>query len=621
MDYRFLNRIKSPDDVKKLNIAETQILCDEIRDCILNTVSKNGGHLAANLGTVELTVAIHKTFDSPKDTVVFDVGHQCYTHKLITGRFGQFSTLRTENGISGFIRPEESKHDSFISGHSSTSVSSAYGVCEANELLGDDSFAVAVIGDGALTGGMVYEAFNNVRKKNKRLIVILNDNKMSISKNRGALSKHLSKIRTRRNYFRFKTGVEKFLIKIPLIGRPLRNFVFHLKLMLKNAIYDSNIFESLGFYYMGPVDGHNMETLCEVFNIAKEQNRPVLVHVKTVKGKGYKPAEDNPGLYHGVSGFDVNVGVIPSNKPDFSAIFGDELCKLAEKDDKICAVTAAMAGGTGLSAFSASFKSRFFDVGIAEQHAVTFAAGLAKKGLKPVFAVYSTFLQRSYDQIIHDAAIAGLPITLAVDRAGFVGDDGETHQGLFDVSYLSSVPGIKIYAPSNFKELRLMLDERLNNPVGVAAIRYPKGSEPSCDIENEYSGEEFSVFGESNNDTAIVVYGTLFAEAATAAGQLRTDGINVSIVKLNLINILSDKLLRILLSYKNILFFEEGILSGGIAERIGFKLISSGFTGKYKANAVEGFVKQAKVASQRAKYGLDSNSMIATVKEVVEFDK
>ncbi len=618
MDYRFLGKLDSPHDVKKLNNEELTVLCSEMREKIIDTVSVNGGHLASNLGAVELTVALHRCFESPKDTIIFDVGHQCYPHKLLTGRFDDFSTLRKENGISGFMKPEESEHDAFITGHSSTSVSSAFGTCIANEILNKEGFSVAVIGDGAMTGGMVYEALNNVRKEDANLIVVLNDNKMSISKNRGAMAKHLNSIRTRRKYFKFKSGVERFLKKIPLIGRFLYSAVFHLKLMFKNAIYNSNIFESLGFYYMGPVDGHDIEKLCEIFEISKELDRPVLIHTKTVKGKGYKPAEDNAGDFHGVSCFDSETGEIPQSKKSFSAVFGDKLCELAEKDDKICAITAAMTNGTGLKDFSVKFKDRFFDVGIAEEHAVTFAAGLAKSGLKPVFAVYSTFLQRGYDQIIHDAAIAGLPLTLCVDRAGFVGDDGETHQGVFDVSFLTSIPNVTVYSPSSFYELENVLENRLKEPKGVAAIRYPRGGEPKLNDKNtQYDG--FSVYG--SGSVCIVTYGTLISEALTAKSILNQSGLEVAVIKLEQIYPLPQKFIEELLKYQNILFFEEGILSGGIAEKTGFELISAEYKGSYSATAVTGFVKQATVDSQRKMYGLDSLSIARKTKEVLSVEQ
>lgn len=615
MDYQFLNNIDSPDDVKKLNITELSVLCDELRDCILETVSQNGGHLASNLGSVELTVALHKVFNSPTDSFIFDVGHQCYSHKLLTGRYKDFTSLRKADGISGFIRPEESDHDVFVSGHSSTSISSAEGVSIANELLGVKGYSVAVIGDGALTGGMAYEALINARKRDKRLIVILNDNKMSISKSRSALAKHLSTIRTRKKYHKFKTGVERFLIKIPLVGHSLRSFVFKIKNMIKNSIYDSNIFESLGFYYMGPIDGHNLTSLIDMLEIAKDENRPVLLHIKTVKGKGYAFAESNPDIYHGVSKFDKAAEIQYASSENFSSVFGSKLCEIAEKDPSVCAITAAMPDGTGLKEFAIKFKGRFFDVGIAEQHAVTFSAALAKKGLKPVFAVYSTFLQRAYDQIIHDAAIEGLPLTLAVDRAGFVGEDGETHQGLFDVAFLSSVPGVKIFAPSNYSELRKMLADRLENPHGVAAIRYPRGKQAEMPHETDYNGEEFKIFG--SGKTAVICYGALFDTVMNVADKLKESGKTFTVIKLNELTEISDKLLNSLSVFENVLFFEEAIRSGSVAEHLGCKLLCNGYKGRYDVTAVDGFVKQKQVDCQRAEYLLDFDSILIKINEVI----
>jgi len=618
MDQKYLGKVNSPEDLKKLNSEQVTGLCSEIRDFMLKTVSENGGHLASNLGAVELTVALHKVFSSPQDTIVFDVGHQCYTHKLLTGRYNEFTSLRKENGISGFMKPEESPHDPFITGHSSTSVSSAFGVCKANQLLCSDSCSVAVLGDGALTGGMVYEALNNVSKKDKHLIVVLNDNKMSISKNRGALSKHLSAIRTRRNYFKFKNSVERFLVKIPLIGHGLYTLAFKLKKTLKSMIYDSNIFESLGFYYMGPVDGHDIDRMTEIFTIAKDYGKPVLVHVKTIKGKGYIPAELAPGVYHGVSHFDPKFGVLSQDGTTFSKVFGDVLSDIAAKDNKVCAITAAMTDGTGLTRFASEFKERFFDVGIAEEHAVTFSAALAKKGFKPVFAVYSTFLQRGYDQIIHDAAIAKLPLTLAVDRAGFVGSDGETHQGLFDVSFLSSVPGVTVYAPADYGELEKMLRCRLKSPEGVAAIRYPRGGAEKIKETAVYSSDVYSVYGDGS--TAVVTYGTLTAYALAAMKALETDGIRISVVKLNIVCPLTDDLINTLMSFDNILTFEEGILSGSVSEKIASLLLQRGYRGTFKINAVTGFVKQASVLSQQKQFCLDKESMIRQVKEVTKLE-
>ena len=397
-----LDRVNSPKDLKKLNDNELEELCSDIRELLINTVSKNGGHLASNLGVVELTVAMHKVFNSPNDQIVFDVGHQCYTHKILTGRKDKFSTLRTENGISGFTRPVESEHDIFSSGHSSTSISSAVGLARAKQIKGEKGKVIAVIGDGALTGGLAYEALNNSGNDNSNLIVVLNDNNMSISKNVGSMAKNLTTIRTSKRYVK-----------------------------IRKVVYKSTFFEDLGFRYYGPIDGHDIDLLVDVFNAAKAHNHSVLIHVNTVKGKGYYPAEKNPTQFHGIGKFDINTGEPKSSGKNFSAAFGEVMCKFAQKDSRICCVTAAMAEGTGLCNFAKQYPKRFFDVGIAEQHAVTFSSGLARNGLVPVFAVYSTFLQRSYDQLIHDVAMQNLKVIFAIDRAGFVGEDGESHQGVF----------------------------------------------------------------------------------------------------------------------------------------------------------------------------------------------
>ncbi len=439
MDYPILSKIKSPEDVKKLDNQTTEALCREIRDCIINTVSKNGGHLASNLGAVELTVALHRAFSSPKDAIIFDVGHQSYTHKLLTGRFDNFPTLRTEGGISGFMNPKESEHDAVITGHSSNSISEAYGIYKAKRLTGDSGTAVAVIGDGAMTGGMAYEALNNAGIGRSNFIVVLNDNKMSISRNVGAIARSLTKMRNKAKYHRFKFALNAFSLKIPLIGKYLNRMLVKIKEIIKNAVYRNNIFTAMGFNYLGPVDGHNIVAMESLFKIAQNYSRPSLIHIITTKGKGYPFAESSPKNYHGVSAFDIEEGTNSEGKPTFSKIAGDTLCKLAENDDRICAVTAAMTEGTGLSDFAQKFKQRFFDVGIAEQHAVAFSAGLATGGMKPFFLVYSSFLQRAYDQIIHDAASNNVPVRLLVDRAGIVGEDGITHQGVFDVSYLTAI--------------------------------------------------------------------------------------------------------------------------------------------------------------------------------------
>ena len=430
MEYKLLSKITSPKDIKKMDIARLNELSGEIRYKLIETVSENGGHLASNLGMVELTVALHKVFNSPKDQIVYDVGHQCYTHKLLTGRYDKFSTLRTKGGISGFTRPTESEHDIFFSGHSATSVSAGLGLAKAKMLKGDDGYVVSVIGDGSFTGGMVFEALNNGGRSKAKHIIILNDNKMSISENVGAFAKYLAVIRSRPEYYSFKANTEKVLNKIPL-GEKIVKKLYRIKTDIKNKVYEqSTFFEDLGYRYMGPIDGHNIENLCDALSSAKSVNGPVLLHVITVKGKGYEYAEKDPSVFHGISKFDVDTGEAISSHKSYSGFFGDTLCSLAKEDKTICAITAAMGIGTGLDCFSEKYPDRFFDVGIAEEHAVTFGSGLAKNGMRPVFAVYSTFLQRCYDQIVHDVSLQKQKVVFAVDRAGFVGEDGETHHGL-----------------------------------------------------------------------------------------------------------------------------------------------------------------------------------------------
>ena len=605
MQYKLLQGIKNPDDLKKLNQNQIPELCGEIRDCILDTVSKNGGHLASNLGSVELTVALHRVFSAPQDAIIFDVGHQCYAHKLLTGRFDNFSTLRTENGISGFMRPTESVYDAITTGHSSNSISAAYGIYKAKSVLGEEGTAVAVVGDGALTGGMAYEALNNAGDEKGNFIVVLNDNEMSISKNVGSLAKYLTVIRSRPNYYKFKDGFSDFLLKIPFLGNSLYRGFSKLKLLLKDAIYNSNFFEDLGFHYLGPVDGHDEKKLEEILQIAKAKDEPVIVHVMTVKGKGYKFAEETPNNYHGVSAFDLEKGVTTNKSEDFSSCFGTMLCELAEKDSKICAITAAMKLSTGLYEFSKKYSDRFFDVGIAEQHAVTFATGLAKGGMRPVFAVYSSFLQRGFDQVIHDAAIANVPLTICVDRAGFVGEDGETHQGVFDAAFLSQIPNVKIYAPSNYNELKVMLKKAIYED-GVSVVRYPRGKEYSSD--NFAIDADYSLLGSGKN--AVITYGRLVSTALSAAKET-----NVAVIKLNVINPLPNSLKEELKKYDKIFFFEEGIKKGGIGEHLGQLLHDAGIKCEYKNIAVDDtFISSATVNSQLTKYLLDADSMIKIIK-------
>lgn len=615
MEIKYLDKIKSPADVKKIPTQELDRLADEVRSVLIETVSNNGGHLSSNLGVVELTIAMHKVFDSPKDQFVFDVGHQAYTHKLLTGRYNRFSSIRTSGGLTGFTNPDESEHDIFFSGHSSTSVSSALGLAQAKLSSGDDGYVVAVIGDGSFTGGMVYEALNNAGKTKNKLIVILNDNKMSISENVGAFASYLAVIRTDPRYFRLKQRTEKVLNKIPFIGERISAKIFSLKTALKNKIYNkSTFFEDIGFRYMGPIDGHNIKQLCQALEGAKFINGPVVLHVITTKGKGYDFAEKMPSEFHGIAKFDIETGEPISGGDNFSSHFGDTLCEIAEHDDKICAVTAAMSIGTGLDKFSEKFPDRFFDVGIAEQHAVTFTSGLAKNGKVPIFAVYSTFLQRAYDQLIHDISLQRSHCIFAVDRAGFVGEDGVTHNGLFDVSFINAVPNFKIYAPSCFKELESDLKAAVYEDDMPIVIRYPRGNEAIIAEAPWYESESYNIYGDiSNADKAIVTYGRISKNAVEAAECIE----NTAVIKLNIIKPINSEIATLLNDVSEVYFFEEGVKSGGVGEGLALSMLEHGFKGKYKLVAVDdAFVAQASVDEQIKKYGFDKDSMIKIINEV-----
>ena len=615
MNDSILKNIKSPADIKNLSYEELDELASQIRHELISTVSKNGGHLASNLGVVELTIALHKCFDSPKDKFVFDVGHQIYTHKLLTGRYDRFSTIRTEGGLSGFPRPTESEHDIFFTGHSSTSISSAYGISVSELIRGSKNYTIAVIGDGAFTGGLAYEAINNVgRNKDAKLIVVLNDNEMSISQNVGSISKYLTNIRTTRQYFRLKASLESALNHIPLIGRKLSSGVYKLKTSIKNKLYNSNMFEDLGFRYMGPVDGHNIHKLTEVLEQAKHIDRPVLLHVHTKKGKGYELAEQNPSEFHGISKFDTDTGETVAKGPNFSDEFGKYLCELASKDSRICAITAAMSLGTGLSEYATNYSDRFFDVGIAEEHAVVFSSGLAKGGMIPFFVVYSTFLQRCYDQLIHDAALQKQKMIIAIDRAGFVGEDGETHQGIFDVAFMNTISNFTIYAPATYDEMRKDMYKAVYKDSNVIAIRYPRGSE--CELPDDFvpTYDVFDIYGDEDADVSLVTYGRIFGNACKAYNELKNQDMSIRVVKLNKIKPLDPSIVEILKDSRSIFFFEEGIQNGGVGEKLALRLLEAGYHGEYKLTAVDYcFVEQGSVASTIAKNNLDTDSMVEIV--------
>lgn len=586
--------------VGEMTMQERRELCAQIRSFLIESIPKTGGHLASNLGTVELTVALHSVFTTPEDKILFDVGHQAYTHKIITGRYREFSALRSENGISGFPRADESEHDAFIGGHSSISISAALGIAKAMELQQKKGNVIAVIGDGALTGGEAYEGLNNVGKLSSNLIIVLNDNQMSISKNRGVIAEYLTKMRSSKSYFDKKEAVKDFLAR-SAIGKDLSKSISGTKDLIKFAIYQSNIFESLGFKYLGPVSGHNVEKLIEAFTVAKLTNEPCIVHVKTKKGKGYAPAEENSGAYHGVA---KSRSTARSASTTYSEVMGRELLRLGGEDERICAVSAAMKYATGLQHFARTHPERFFDVGIAEQHALTFSCGLASQGMIPVFAVYSTFLQRCCDQIIHDASIEKKHLVLCVDRAGFVGEDGETHQGLFDVSLLSAVPGIRIYSPWDASGLVHDLRRAVWEDDGVSVIRYPRGFVHNlfCDGDRDflYSGKK--------HEKIAVSYGRV-------CGNLPESGACDTLF-LNRIMPIPGEVIDILKAYSQIYFFEEGMRRGGIGEHLLYSLNRAGFRGGFRITAVENqFVGAAECEAQLRKYGLDRESILRRVRD------
>ncbi len=565
-----LQNISSPKDIKALSASDLVNLADELRNKILRTVSRNGGHLASNLGIVETTIAIHRVFDMPEDQLVLDVGHQCYAHKLLTGRQNEFDTLRRWNGLSGFTNRAESIYDPFGAGHSGTSVSAALGLATANRLDGKENYVVAVVGDGSFTNGMIYEALNNCTRHDLKLIIILNDNEMSISENVGGLPEYFSRIRTSERYFSLKRKTQAFFHKIPGIGDSLVNVTRKVKNSIKRRVMSENLFENLGLDYLGPVDGCDIKKLESVLKEAKDKDKCCLVHVRTVKGKGYKPAEDNPEAYHSAGAFDLEKGLDTAGKStSFSSVFGDILCEEAERNPSICAITGAMATGTGLEEFRDKYPLRFFDVGIAEEHAVTFSAGLSANGKIPVCAIYSTFTQRVYDQLIHDAAIQQLPLIMALDRCGLVPDDGITHQGIYDCSYLASIPGIEIFSPETYDEMRRAFSHAFHRE-SLAVIRYPKGAEASYDRSGWQSPGNLSYmdFDPDGWDSAVITYGRITKNVYDAIAGLK--GVcRVRLIKLVQVYPPDFKKILALIGDANMVYvLEEGIKSGGIAEKL-----------------------------------------------------
>lgn len=609
----YIEKIKNCNDIKQFHIDELPKIAGEIRTFLIDSISKTGGHLASNLGVVELTIALHYAFDLENDKIVWDVGHQAYTHKILSGRADRFDSLRQFGGISGFPKCEEDPSDAFNTGHSSTSISAALGFSVANELQGKNNYSIAVIGDGAMTGGMVYEAMNNCGKKAKKLIVILNDNGMSISKNVGVMSGMLQKWRSKNSYFKLKKDVKTALDSIPAIGTPVKSKITNLKKEIKRIIVESRIFEDFGFKYLGPLDGHNISEMLTVMDYAKTLDEPVLIHVHTEKGKGYVPAESAPPLYHSIGKFDVGTGKpLTIVKNTWSNYFGRYLCSIAEKNNRVVAISAAMPDGTGLSGFQRLYPKRFFDVGIAEQHAVTFAAALAKSGQVPVFAVYSTFLQRGYDQMLHDTALQNAHVVFAIDRSGPVGDDGETHQGVYDLSYLLHMPNMKVFSPSNELDLREMLSYAVNICNGPVAIRYPRG------MITEFKDIDFLSYNRSplkpniavddggDLDAAILSVGVCLNDSLKAARALQEKGKKIAVIDIKGVKPIDIKTIEG--------FIERAAMTATVENNVvigGFGEYLEGMVNKkiLKFAYPDEPIVQGNVEQLKKKYGLDSNSI------------
>ena len=615
-----IEKINSPEDVKKLNLQEKKQLAEEIRKYILEVVSENGGHLASNLGVVELTIALHSVFDVPKDKIVWDVGHQTYIHKIITGRKEQLKTLRKLNGIAGFPKTNESESDCFNTGHSSTSISAALGMARARDLKRENNSVLAVIGDGALTGGMALEALNDAGYSQSKLTVILNDNEMSISKNIGGLNMLLSKLRTKKTYTKSNVSIKKVLNKIPLIGKPTVKIVRRIKRGIKQLIIPKMFFEDIGFRYLGPVDGNDIEQLENLLKISKQLEGPVIIHVLTKKGKGYEIAEKNPDKFHATGPFDIETGKPKKEKKaDYSKIMGETLIELAQKNEKIVAITASMKDGTGLGEFAKKFPKRFFDIGIAEQHALGLAAGMAKEGMIPVVPIYSSFYQRCYDQVIHDIAIQKLPVIMCVDRAGIVGADGETHQGTLDMAFFRLVPNLVILAPKDFKELKEMLTfaVTLNKPV---VIRYPRGGEDSYKIEKQ---EKIKLgraeILKEGTDLSIIAIGKMVARAMKLADKLEKEGIQAEVINARFLKpIDKETMKKSIEKTKNVVTIEDGTVINGLATAIEEIILEEKLENVtiQKYAYPDEFIKHGGVEELEKIYGLDEEEILEKIRSL-----
>ena len=604
-DLKILNKIESPKDIRSLSAAELDSLAEEIRRYLVTTVSRTGGHLASNLGVVEMTIALHRVFDFETDRLVFDVGHQSYVHKLLTGRAKDFPTLRSRGGVSGFPKTNESIYDAFNTGHSSTSISAAIGMMRADKMNGVKRSVVALIGDGALTGGMAYEALDDVGQQKLPLIVVLNDNEMSISGNVGGMSRHLAKMRSARGYRSFKKGFSRALKHIPLIGNWLSDRFEHLKNRIKYFILPNVLFEELGFTYLGPIDGHDIDALTAVFKYARSMDKPVVIHALTHKGKGYAPAEKNPEKFHGIGKFDEQTG---ETKASFgnSAVFAEELCSIARDNPKVAAITAAMASGTGLDAFKREFPDRFFDVGIAEQHAVTMAAGMAIAGTVPVFCVYSSFLQRGFDQLLHDVCLQDLKVVFGIDRAGLVGADGETHHGIYDISYLNTLPNMKVLSPSSVQELRACLDWAVNENDSPCAIRYNRGKLPEREMSGEIpSWECIKPF----RSVCVAATGRLVSTAIAACEDL-----NVGLYNARSLRPMDEAALEKISHAHYVITVEDGVVNDGFGTQVAAYLAGIGVGTKVVSVGVPNrIIEQGTVAEQDEECGLSVQGLRQTI--------
>ncbi|MFA5321298.1 MAG: 1-deoxy-D-xylulose-5-phosphate synthase [Smithella sp.] len=627
VNYSVLKDVNFPADIRGLDIAQLNTLAQEIRELIINTVASCGGHLASSLGTVELTLALHYVFNTPQDKIIWDVGHQAYAHKIITGRKKDFVGLRRQDGISGFPRREESMYDAFDVGHSGTSISAAAGFTEAGCLKGDAKKIIAVIGDGSMTTGMAFEGLNWAGDRKKNMIIVLNDNEMSISSNVGAMSSYLSRVMTGHKITTLKADIKRFLNSIPGIGGDMIKFAQKIEEILKTLMVPGALFEEMGFTYVGPLEGHNLNYLISNFENIKELTAPVLVHVITKKGKGYEFAEEDPLGFHGVAPFNVETGQSissPSDIPTYTKVFGSALVKLAREDSRIVAITAAMCEGTGLDQFYREIPERFYDVGIAEQHAVTFAAGLAAEGLIPVVAVYSTFLQRAYDQIVYDVCLQKLPVVLAIDRGGLVGEDGATHQGLLDYSYLRSVPNIIVMAPKDENELQHMLKTAVDcgRPV---SLRYPRGRGVGVSLDEELRNLEIGK-GEvlrEGSDLAVIAIGSTVGPALAAAKHLSAEGFDIKVINARFVKPLDEKLiLKTVVATNKIITIEENMLQGGFGSAVLELLAEKGVAGvRVKRLGIpDEFVKHATQAQQRRKYGIDEEGIVRAIKGMLTSD-